>query len=72
MTYEEAKKRVETEADFVYSKRFDFSLQKCLDRYPDGAPNRIIAQCLMLTEEEVEQIYQDVVQKLRVVMKVQD
>lgn len=70
MTYEEAKRRVNSDPDFVYSKRFDYSLEKCLDRYPDGAPDKVIAQCLMLTEEEVEATYQEVVEKLRKIMKV--
>lgn len=71
MTFEEAKKQVELNPKFIYSKRFDNSLQKCIDRYPDGVPDKVIAQCLMMTEEEVEETFQKVVQKLQKVMKVE-
>lgn len=71
MTYEEAKKKLETDPDFIYSKRFDYSLEKCIEKYPEGAPNKIIAQCLMLTEEEVDETYRNVVEKLRKIMKVE-
>ncbi len=70
MTLEEAKKRVETDPKFIYSKRFENSLEKCLERYPDGAPDKVIAQVLLLTEDEVEEIYQKVVKKLQKALKV--
>lgn len=70
MTHEEAKKLVEIDPEFIYSKRFENSLEKCLDRYPDGAPAKVIAHCLMMTEEEVEVVFQEVIVKLREIMKV--
>lgn len=70
MKYEEAKKKIESEPDFIYNKRFEFSLEKCLERYPDGAPPRIVAQSLLMTEDEVEETTRHVVQKLRTLMKV--
>jgi hypothetical protein len=71
VTYEEAKKKIDTDPDFVYSKRFGFSLEKVLDKYPDGAENKVIAQCLLMTEDEVEETLASVVQKLRLAMKVE-
>lgn len=71
MTHNEAKKRIESDPDFIYSRRFGFSLDKCLDRYPDGAPTKVIAQALLMTEEEVEESVERVVGLLRDFMKVE-
>lgn len=71
MTHDEAKKLVEFDPEFIYSKRFEYSLDKCIDRYPEGAPDKVIAQCLMMTEEEVEDTFQSVIKKLQKVMKVE-
>ena len=72
MTYEEAKKKIETDPDFIYCKRFDNSLEKCIERYPDGAPDKVIAQSLMMTEEEVKDVTEATVEKLRKIMKVEN
>ncbi len=72
MRFEEAQRRIQSEPDFIYNKRFDFSLEKCLDRYPDGAPTKLIAQSLLMTEEDVEETTQRIVAKLQVIMKVND
>lgn len=72
MNYDEVKKLVETDEDFIYCKRFNNSLQQCIDRYPDGAPTKVIAQSLMMTEEEVEFTFNEVVKKLRNIMKVDE
>lgn len=66
----EAKKKVETEPDFIALKRFDFSLEKLLERYPEGCPDRIIANALMIAEAEVEELYEKAVAKLRIIMGV--
>lgn len=71
-TVEEIRTRIQTEPDFVNLKRFDYSLEKVLERYPEGAPPRLIAQALLMTEEEVEELYQQTVVRLREVMKVDD
>ncbi len=65
MTSEQVKQKINNEPDFIFLKRFDFSLKNLLDRYPDGVPNRIIAQALQMTEVEVEDLYQKVLVKLR-------
>lgn len=71
MTSNEAKQLIDTEPDFVYMKRFDFSLDKLMERYPDGAPTKIIAQAMMMTEDEVEELYQLVIVKMRQALKVE-
>jgi len=70
MINQDYKRRVETEPDFVATKHFDFSLKKLIERYPDGAPDRIIAQALCLTEPEVEELYQKAVSEIRELMGV--
>lgn len=57
--------KIMEDPDYIDIKRFDFSLKKLLERYPDGCPNRIIAKALDISEEEVEAKYEEIVQKLR-------
>jgi hypothetical protein len=69
---EELRRRIATEPDFIALKRFDFSLEKMLDRYPDGAPPRLVAQALLMAEEELDEFFEQTVAKLRSRMGVQD
>jgi helix-turn-helix protein len=70
MNTAQAKQLIEEKEDFVYSKRFEYSLKKVMERYPDGCPDRIIAAVLLITEDEVQEIYETVVNKLRIGMGV--
>lgn len=63
--------KIVNEEDFIAIKRFDYSLNKMLERYPNGVPDRIIAQALLMDEEEVEELYQRVIVKLRERMKIE-
>lgn len=65
MTSQEAKRLVETEPDFVAIKRFEYSLNKLMMKYPEGAPTKVIAQALLVTEDEVEELYEGIIMKLR-------
>lgn len=58
-------KRLDEDPDYINSKRFEYSLQNLLERYPEGCPDRIIANCLGLDEEDVEALYNKVVDKLK-------
>lgn len=49
----------------MYIKRLGYSLVRVMDRFPDGAPDRTIATALMMTPEDVERIYQDIIKRLR-------
>lgn len=71
-TLNEARMRLSEDEDYVYLKRFEYSLEKLLERYPEGCPDRIVAQALMMTEEQVQEMYQKVVVRLRELMNVQD
>lgn len=65
MTEDEARNKVHNEPDFVNSKRYDYSLKKLEERYPEGAPDNVIANALMIKEEEVEPEFDKVVVKMR-------
>jgi hypothetical protein len=67
----EAKLLVANDDDFVYLKRFDFSLSKLAERHPTGVPDRVIAAGLMITEDDVRDLYEEIIVKLRQVMKVE-
>lgn len=57
-----------TDEDFIAIKRFDFSLSQLLERYPEGAPDSVIASALMIEEDEVALLYESIVDKLREIM----
>jgi hypothetical protein len=65
VTTEEVLHKINTDPDFVFIKRFDYSLVKLLERFPDGAPDHTVAKALMITPEDVEKLYRVVVEKLR-------
>lgn len=66
----EIRERIENDADYVYLRRFEFSLVKLLQRYPEGVPDHLIAQGLLRTEEEIGELYEATVAKLRKFMGV--
>ncbi len=65
MTKEEIQFLIENENDWIAIKRFDYSLKKLLKRYPDGAPDRVIAQALYMTEEEVVELAKEIIERLK-------
>jgi hypothetical protein len=71
LTGQEARKLIEEDPNFVYLKRFNYSLADLVARHPDGVSDRVIAAALMMTEDDVADMYASIVQKLRVAMKVE-
>lgn len=65
MTTLQAQTLLHEDENFVYSKRFDYSIEKLEERYPDGCPDRVIAAVLMITEDDVEEYYQRIVRSLQ-------
>lgn len=58
VTLEDVKEAISSDTDFIALPRFQCSLRRFVDRYPDGAPNNTsIAKALCLSETEVEEIY---------------
>lgn len=70
MKGQEAKTLIHNDPDFIHLKRFEFSLKKLLAKHPEGVPDRIIAAALMLTEDDVAEMYEGIVSKMRTAMKV--
>lgn len=68
MILEDKKKRVLTDPNFVALQSCDFSLEKLVEKYPEGAPDKVIAAALMIEEREVEELYQAAVEKLQQLM----
>lgn len=58
-------KRIQEEEDYIRCPKCSNSLGKFISKNSDGVKNATIAKLLMLTEEEVENIYQEIVQMLR-------
>lgn len=68
----EVDRKIRTDRDFVNLKRFEYSLKNTLQAYPEGAPDEVIARALNMTVEEVEEVYQGCVVKLRAGMKIDE
>jgi hypothetical protein len=62
---EDLKKRLETEEDFINSPSHRNSLKFFISKNPEGVSNDKIAKLLMISEEEVEKLYQSAILKLR-------
>ena len=57
--------RIENEEDFIYYPRLNNSLKLLIQKNPDGLDNDKIAKALMISEEEVEKIFESAVNKIR-------
>jgi len=58
--------KIETEEDWIDSPKYNNSIRYLIEKkYPDGAPDDVIAKVMLMTEEEVEEIYQLCIKKLR-------
>jgi hypothetical protein len=73
MTEEEARKKLNTDEGFAFAKRYDYSMRKLEERYPEpeGAPDNVIGVALMIPEDQVEPAYAKVVLKMRGLMGVE-
>jgi hypothetical protein len=57
---------------FVNSKRFGYSIDAVVERYPDGAPDNVICQLLELDQQTLDALYLQIVGSLRGHMRVSD
>lgn len=65
MNSDDISKRILNEEDFIRSTKFNNSLFKLRVKWPDGAEDDLIAKVLLMTEEEVEKIYQEALAMIR-------
>jgi len=70
MIKEDVKKKILEDRDFINIKRYDFSLKKLLQSYPDGVPEELICRALDMTPKEAHDTYLRCVAKLKSSMKV--
>jgi hypothetical protein len=62
----EIRDRVNNDPEFVNIKRYNYSIENLLARYQDSSiPDRVVAQALALTEQELEDEFARLVEKLR-------
>ena len=62
---EEKKKRISEEEDFIDYPKFKNSVKKLIEKYPDGVNEETIAKVLLMSEEEVNEIYLRSIKKLQ-------
>lgn len=67
---EVARRRVSEEPDYVNVKRFGFSLARLKERYPDECPDGVVADAMMVPEDQVQVLYEGIAAKLRGIMGV--
>ncbi len=57
--------KLHDDPDFVAIKRFDYSIKKMKEKYPESAPKRLIAVALKLTEPELEDLITETLAELK-------
>ncbi len=62
---QEIKDMIAADSDFIYSPRFNFSMKNLMDKFPEGASDKLIAQVLLISEEEVRRLAEEAMLKLR-------
>jgi hypothetical protein len=67
----EARERIANEPDFIFLKRFDYSLAKLIEKHPGGVSDRVVAAALMITEDDAQDIYENIILKLRDILKIE-
>lgn len=69
LTTNKALRLINEAPDFVCLKRFGYSLKKLLMRYPEGVPDKLIAQALMVPEEYLPELWNDIINRLKKQLK---
>ena len=62
---EDIKSLIHTDEDFIHCPRLANSLEKLIDKNPDGVEDDRIAKVLLMSEEEVKGTFARAIQKLR-------
>lgn len=69
MNKDEVLKKILEEEDYIKCPKCSNSLNKFMMKNSDGVKNSIIGRLLMMTEQEVEEIFQEAIKILRKDMK---
>ena len=65
MEKNEILKKILEEEDYIRCPKFSNSLNRFTEKNDGGVENSTIARLLMMTEEEVERVYQEAIEQLR-------
>jgi len=63
------KESVLKEEDYIYSPKYGNSVKNLISFFPDGLPLDKIARVMLMSEDEVKEIYKSAIQKLRQLMR---
>lgn len=69
MTEEEKRNRLDNEEDFIDCNKHGFSIKHLIDKNPEGVDDTTIARVLNISVEEVEKVYQNAINKIRLSLK---
>ena len=59
------KEKIMEDEDFIYCPRLGNSLEKLIEKNPDGIDDERIAKVLLMDEDEVETVFQSAIKKFR-------
>jgi hypothetical protein len=62
---EEKSKKILQDPDYIYCPSQGNSLQKLLEKYPDGVNDEKAAQVLMTTPDKIKQYYDEAVELIK-------
>jgi hypothetical protein len=69
---EKLKEKILTDPDFIYSPKYDNSLEKFMLRHDEGVDSSHAAKVLLMDEKEVDEIYEEAIKNLKKLMGVSD
>lgn len=59
------KKKIKEDPDFIYCPRLGNSLDKLVDKNPDGIDDERIEKVLLMTKKQIDATYESALKKLR-------
>lgn len=63
------RKKIKEDPDFVYCPRLGNSLEKLIDKHPEGIDDERIEKVLLMSKKEIEVVYNSALEKLRNAIK---
>jgi hypothetical protein len=69
---EKLKEKILTDPDFIYSPKYNNSLDKFMHRHDEGVESSHAAKVLLMEEQEVDDIYEEAVNNLKKLMGAND
>ncbi len=62
---DQIKNKILVEEDFIYCPRLGNSLNKLIDKNPEGVEDERICKVLLMSDEELEETFNSALEKLR-------